>query len=90
MQLIEIEGVQALFGGDENVLIACLRVDPRRGAVDAERAAVEHFRETGAHVHLGRRRQSIARQFRRRRRALLALAPPRRSRRRQRIDFASD
>ena len=45
MQLVEVERVDALLGAHQDVLVVSLRVDPRGGAVDAERAAVENLEE---------------------------------------------
>ncbi len=53
VKLIEVERVEALLGADEDVLVARLGMDPRRRAVDAERAPVEDLGEARAHVHLG-------------------------------------
>lgn len=61
MELVEVERVESLLGCDQDVLVPGFRVDPGRRPVNAQRAAVEYFGEAGAHVHLGRRRQAVAR-----------------------------
>ena len=43
VQLIEIECVKTLFGGNKNVLVTRFWVYPRGRSVDAQRAAIEHF-----------------------------------------------
>ena len=43
MELVEVERVDALLGAHQDVLVVRLGVDPRRGAVDPQRATVEHL-----------------------------------------------
>ena len=43
VELVEVERVDALLGAHQDVLVVRLGVDPRRGAVDPQRATVEHL-----------------------------------------------
>ena len=43
VQLVKVEGVDALLGAHEDVLVVSLRVYPGRSAVDPEGAAVENL-----------------------------------------------
>ena len=43
VELVEVERVDALLGAHQDMLVVRLRVDPRRRAVDPQRAAVEHL-----------------------------------------------
>ena len=64
MQLIEVEGVDALLSPHQDVLVPGVGVDPTCCTVDFQRATIEHFREAGSHVNLGRRRKTIGCGFR--------------------------
>lgn len=59
VQFVHVQLEDAFFGADEQMLVARLRVDPRGGAVDAQRTTVEDLGEAGAHVDLGRGRQTV-------------------------------
>lgn len=56
VQLVQVQIVYSLFCTDQNVLVSRFRVDPRGGAVDPQRTAVEYFRKAGTHVDLRCRR----------------------------------
>ena len=45
MDLVEVEGVDALLGAHQDVLVVRLGVDPRRRAVQLQRAPVEDLNE---------------------------------------------
>ena len=59
MQLVEVEGVDALLCPHKDMLVPGVRVNPTCCAVDLERTTIEHFGETGAHVNLGSGRKTI-------------------------------
>jgi hypothetical protein len=79
VQLVEVEGVDALLGPDQNVLVVSLGVDPRRRAVDAKGATVENLKydefianrnffqiivaANGVKLRYVRRRDGVARQL---------------------------
>ena len=46
VKLVEVEGVDALLGTHQDVLVVRLWVDPRRCAVDAQRTPVENLPNT--------------------------------------------
>ena len=86
MELVEVEGVDALLGAHEDVLVPGVWVDPAGGAVDLQRTPVEHLGEAGAHVDLGGRWKPVGSSFRRRGGSLLrrcSVSPPRRRVRRR-------
>ena len=50
VELVEVERVDALLGAHQDVLVVRLRVDPRRRAVDPQRATVEHLEKENKRV----------------------------------------
>ena len=53
MQLVQVEGVDALLGPHQDVLVPGVGVDPAGGARDLQRTSIEHFREARTHVNFG-------------------------------------
>ena len=86
MELVEVEGVDALLSAHEDVLVPGVWVDPAGGAVDLQRTPVEHLGEAGAHVDLGGRWKPVGSSFGRRGGSLLrrcSVSSPRRRVRRR-------
>ena len=63
MQLVQVEGVDALLGPHEDVLVPGVGMDPAGGAGDLQRTSVEHLGEAGPHVNLGGRRKPVRGRF---------------------------
>ena len=62
MQLIQIQRIQPLLTGKQDMLIPRHRMDPRGGAVDVQRTFVENLGETRSHVHQRGPGQSVGHQ----------------------------